>query len=84
MTIKNREMKRAILFVIMIVFLTSGRCYGMQGTAGTIGTVGTVNQLPFYKPTRHKMVKRMKQSQVRKAQKGKNFYFRKKGKMRKR
>jgi len=71
-------MKRAILFMIMIIFLTSGRCYGMQGTAVT------VNQLPFYKPTKHKTVKRMKRRQVRKAQNGKNFYFRKNGVVRKR
>jgi hypothetical protein len=39
--------------------------------------------LPFYRPVKHKTVKRMTRKQVRKAQNGKNFYVRKKGQMKK-
>jgi cbb3-type cytochrome oxidase cytochrome c subunit len=38
-----------------------------------------VQALPFFKRTKHKTVKKMRKRHIRKAQKGKTFYFRRKG-----
>jgi len=38
-------------------------------------------QTPFYRAGKHKLVKKMTRKQVREIQKGKTFYFHKKGKL---
>jgi len=70
------------MIVLLIVFLGLGTI-GTSGTIGTVesGTVGTVGtgeiQFPFFRPTKNKPIKRMTKRQVKKVQKGKNFYVRK-------
>jgi len=64
-------MKKLILLLVM--FLISGIWFE------------TGAQLPFYRPTKYKPLKRgMTKSQVKKVQKGKNFYYHNKhGKLKK-
>lgn len=54
-------MKKSVL--LLVIFLMSGICFSAQGE-------------PFNRPTKHKTVKRMTRSQVRKAQRGHTYYHR--------
>ena len=65
-------MKKIILLLVLGIF-------------ALVSTGSTSNKhLPFAGKTKHKTVKYMKKKHVKKAQKGKNYYFRKNGKIKKR
>lgn len=64
-------MKKLILLLITIFLGT-----GLWSSVGA--------QTPFFKQAKHKLVKKMTRKQVRNAQKGKDFYYKRNQKSRKR
>lgn len=63
---------KKLIFLLITIFLGTG----LWSSAGA--------QTPFFKPGKHKLVKKMTRKQVRNAQKGKDFYYKRNQKSRKR
>lgn len=70
--INEKKVNRMILIVVIIIIATI--CIALNASAHE----------PFAGKTKHKTVKKMSKRQVKKAKKGKTFYYRKHGKIVKR
>jgi hypothetical protein len=63
---------KKLIFLLITIFLGTG----LWSSAGA--------QTPFFKPGKHKLVKKMTRKQFKNAVKGKTFYYKHNGKTKKR